>query len=201
MRNLLITFISILFCTTACAEGLKVFEYPVKNIDLLQTKISIPASLSGEFKQQKTLKDMRVTLNSSGKFAVHKKSFITWHITDPINNLITIKNGEITSETAGKQQSLTSSNQTAKQIMAVLNGIFTQDFKSLSNYFRLYYMEDRTGYTIGLKPSNQIMNEIFSSIIITGNKYVKTAIFINNIGDVTKIDFMNIKEISSEREK
>jgi hypothetical protein len=85
----------------------------------------------------------------------------------------------------------------AKQLAAIMQGLLVQDYGVLSKYFNVTRGKKKKGFEVRLKTTDETIAQVFSEIVITGEKHIKTVILNNRQGDTTTIKFTDIRESAS----
>jgi outer membrane lipoprotein-sorting protein len=146
-------------------------------------EIHIPEALSGKFSQTREIKQAAITLRSEGSFCINKGKGIKWKTEKPFNSMVTLSPG--TDPVGGEA---------AKQVAAIMQGLLVQDYAVLSKYFDVTRNKKKNGFEVRLKTMDETVARIFSEIVITGEKYIKTVVLSNRQGDKTTIRFTDIRE-------
>jgi predicted RNA-binding protein with PIN domain len=82
----------------------------------------------------------------------------------------------------------------AKQVAAILQGLLIQDYDVLSKYVEIKQTKKGNSFEIRLRTTDETIARVFTQIVITDEKYVKTVALSNRQGDLTTISFTNVKE-------
>jgi hypothetical protein len=146
-------------------------------------EIPIPGALSGRFVQTREIRQAGVTLRSEGRFSISKDSGIEWVTEKPFNGTVTFSPG---SAAAG--------GEAAKQLAAVMHALLVQDHRALSKYFDVTRKKKKNGFEMRLKTTDETIANIFSEVVIIGEKYINTVALSNRHGDTTTIKFTDIRE-------
>ncbi|MDR0455008.1 MAG: outer membrane lipoprotein carrier protein LolA [Deferribacteraceae bacterium] len=171
-----------------------VFDHPLKDIDSLNKTMYDPDVISGKFIQTRYISSLDVTLKSEGEFAIDKKSGLMWRNTKPVSNVTVIQNGTICIFANGKQSNISSSDNAAiKEILNVINSIFTRDYNGISKYFQLYFQSGKE-FTLGLKTKDSVISSVIQNMVVKGSKYIEQIEFSDRNNDRTTINFSEIKE-------
>jgi hypothetical protein len=145
--------------------------------------IHIPDVLSGKFTQKSEIKAAGLTLTSEGSFAIDKSKGIKWMMEKPIKSSITLTPG-------GPMEG----GEAANQVAAIMQSLLVQDYDVLSKYFEVKQTKNKSGFEIRLRTTDETIARVFTQIVITGEKYIKTVALSNRQGDLTTISFTNVKE-------
>ena len=173
-----------------------VFEHPLKDRELAERTITSPEKTAGQFRQEKTINSLGVTLKSEGNFAINKNTGIFWQNLKPIKNTTIILKEKLCSFTDGKEVSSldTADNQMLRHILNVINSVFAQDYIVMEKYFDLYFMQTEDGYTLGLKAKDSVLASVIEEMRVHGNKTAEKIEFSDKTGDTTVIYFTEITE-------
>jgi hypothetical protein len=150
-------------------------------------EIPIPEALSGRFSQVREIRQAGVTLRSEGSFSISKSKGIVWVTEKPFSGRVTLSPG---ADPAG--------GEAAKQVAAIVQGLLVQDHRVLSKYFDVARHKKKNGFEMRLKTTDATIAQIFSEIVITGEKYINTVTISNRQGDTTVIKFTDIRESAGD---
>jgi hypothetical protein len=179
-----------LYATFAMAD---VFDHPVENAEKLNDFIfKNPHKISGNFKQKRFLADLKIEIQSSGKFSIDTEKGILWRNLSPFQST-TIISGATICTLAGESASIKSSP-VLKEFLDVINAIFSQDFDTISKHFHIYFEPGTDNYTVGLRAKSSVMAKSISELTATGAKYMERVSFSNASGDLSILEFSDMTE-------
>jgi hypothetical protein len=145
--------------------------------------ICVPDTLSGRFTQKREIREAGVTLRSEGSFSIDKSKGIKWVTEKPIKNTIALS-----------PDAPMEGGEAARQVATIMRSLLVQDYAVLSRYFEVTRIKKRNGFGMRLKTTDETIAGIFTEIVITGEKYVKTVTLSNRQGDLTTISFTDVRE-------
>ena len=175
----------LLLCSAANAD--------ISFAQLAQLSVSAQ-SLEGEFTQQKYLKVVDASLQSSGRFQYRRGEFIRWQILKPIESEILITPSAIED---GRGAGLPGANsQLPKQLSAQMGEIFfsllSANWDSLEKYFALSGGVSGQQWHAILKPLQVSTAQVFSRIELKGSSWISEIILHQPNGDITTIHLDNL---------
>jgi len=147
----------------------------------------MPETLSGRFAQTREIKQAGVTLRSEGRFSIDKNKGIKWVTEKPLASTVTLSPG-----------SAPVGGEAGRQVAAIMQGLLVQDRDALSKYFDVAHSKTKNGYETRLKATDATIAKVFSEIVITGDKYIRTVALSNLQGDATLIKFTDIRESAGD---
>ena len=173
-----------------------VFDHPLTDKSAAEELITAPEKISGDFRQEKLMSTLGVTLKSNGKFIINKESGILWQNISPLNNTTIIQRHKICTYTAKQQLTSldTSGNEALKSILNVINSIFIQDYTEMAKYFDLYFMPVEGGYELGLVAKDKMLASVIERMHVYGGSYIERIEFSDVNKDYTTIYFSEISE-------
>jgi len=145
--------------------------------------IRIPEALSGRFTQTREIRQAGVTLRSEGRFSFSRDKGIEWVTEKPFGSTVVLS-----------PSSAPVGGEVARQMAAIMQGLLVQDYGALSKYFDVERRKKKNGFEIRLKTTDDTIAKVFSEIVITGDKHIKTVALSNRQGDATTIRFTDIRE-------
>ncbi len=129
---------------------------------------------TGQFEQQRQLKIIQKPFVSSGHFKINADHF-SWHTTKPFDVSYRISN-EVIEETIDgvtKVQKLDDNPQMAA-FAQVFSSLVKLDKAVLEDNFVLQATHEGENWSLLLKPKKEPINKVFSSIVIEGDKSIRT---------------------------
>lgn len=172
-----------------------VFEHPLTDIKSADKIIHSPEKISGDFRQEKVMTSLGVTLKSEGKFAISKSQGIFWQNTKPLTNTTIINGERICSYSGGQLTTIDSAgNEMLQNMLNMINSVFTQDYDEMMKYFDLYFTELDGAYELGLRAKDAGLAAVIKQMRVSGSSYIESIEFSDASGDITTIYFSNIIE-------
>jgi len=195
MKKILVFLIVLGFSSTAQAAPHAVFQHPIKSTEIneVQKIILQPQLLRGDFVQEKTIKGTPKKFISKGDFIFAKEQGLYWNIQTPFSSAVIFsKNGLAKIEDGKKSVVPTGSNKFFGEFSQIFQSIFAGDAAKIQNNFDIFFTKKTHGWVLGLRSNNEIMKNIFSEIVIEGDKYVQKMTLMEQYGDTTAIILKNV---------
>ena len=143
------------------------FAAMAKEGDGVRARLAKPAVLRGEFAQEKQLHGFRNPLKSSGDFLLLRDRGIAWNTRAPFAS---------------------STRLTRKKLLA-------GDLDALSTRFTLKEtLRADGGWSLALQPRDAALKQAFTSIVLDGDRYVRSVEIAEPGGDRTRIRFAGLRE-------
>lgn len=155
-----------------------------------------PEYLKGDFKQEKYLQAIEVSLLSTGQFEYSRNESISWITQHPIQNTLTMTPTSIINQQEG--QALVELNTETNPAVAVLSDILfsvlTAEWERLSTYFELQGSFEGQQWQAALQPTDRSVAQFISHVELTGDHLLRTIILFEKGGDRTTIYFENLSQ-------
>ena len=181
--NRLVVFISILLLPLIAMAEL--------SVEQLNKVVASPEQLHGEFKQSKYLKDLDVTLDSSGVFSYTRAESIRWETLEPIKNLLLMTPERISSSHNGQETMMleAKSNPTVMILSDVFFAVLTANWGKLTTYFSLSGTLNQQQWHVDLIPTDAAIMQAIRRVEIEGDSLLKQLVFVESNGNRTVIIF------------
>jgi Outer membrane lipoprotein carrier protein LolA len=138
----------------------------------------------GDFQQEKRLKILRKPLISTGTFTYHQSKGVIWKTLTPIPSLLMINESKLL--TGQGEQAVPAAF--GNVFKALLGG----ELNRLAEGFDMTGMEQRTSWQLQLKPKDELLRKIISTILLTGDTELRTLEIQEVTGNHTQISFTKI---------
>ena len=163
-------------------------------VELAQISAS-PEELEGEFRQVKYLQAVDAQLDSKGVFSYQRGKSIHWKLLEPIQNELVMTAAGLASRQAdGELRRLdTGSNPAATMISQIFFSVLTADWNNLSEHFELSGEIEGQQWQAVLVPVDPVVLQVFSSIEISGGKFLKKIVLHESRGNRTTIHLENLQ--------
>ena len=167
-------------------------------LDQIKTLIESPQIVRGNFTQTRILIGVSKKLTSDGFFLIDKSKGIVWVTERPIYQAIKITDaGIIIGNKTNTLMTIDSRNQpSVKYINELMLAMFSGDMNSLERVFNSTGEFTTKGWVLELTQKNP-SSAILKSVVITGNSAISHITFSTKEGDITDINFTNVKPITS----
>lgn len=144
-----------------------------------------PDALSGSFLQSKKIQGAGVVLKSEGRFAILKDHGIKWETTKPVQSIVVIEGGNICLDSERVPAGA------ALSMAPLMQALLSRNMQVLAEYFTVSLQEEGR---LVLKAHDATVANVFSDIEIKGGRLAEQVILHNQQGDVTVIDFFDVRE-------
>ena len=138
----------------------------------------------GNFQQEKRLKILRKPLISTGSFTYHQTKGVIWNTLTPVPSLLLVNDTRLLTS----QGELSVPAAFGKVFKAMLGG----DLEELSNGFSITGSDQKTSWQIELKPKDELLKKIISSIVLSGDNELRLLEIQEAGGNISQIKFDKI---------
>lgn len=138
----------------------------------------------GDFQQEKRLKILRKPLNSTGTFTYHQSKGVIWKTLTPIPSLLLINESKLL--TGQGEQAVPAAF--GNVFKALLGG----ELNRLAEGFDMTGTEQKTSWQLQLKPKDELLRKIISTILIRGDTELRLLEIQEVTGNQTQISFTKI---------
>lgn len=153
----------------------------------IASQLQEKAESQGQFTQTRTLRDISEPLISRGHYAL-KKGELHWQLEQPFPAELKITQNGIYQKQDGQWLPLPK-NQTQQQTQLFL-GLLNGDWQALAHYFDIQATGTRQNWQLTLTPNNSTIQQIFTSILLEGDRHSVRHIRIKESqGDNSDIQF------------
>ena len=156
--------------------------------------------LEGTFHEEKTIAGFPKPMVSTGRFELAPGKLV-WEIVDPFPSVTTIDDNGIRFDDGlgGDAHDMgtedgTTANPQATQTAKILTGLLSGDPEALEGLFALKELPKSDGKTvIEAVPKHEALSQFVNKAVFTGREYVENVTLEGANGDVTRIQFANVK--------
>lgn len=185
-------------CMLALLAGF--FALPAVAADPLspvRTQVAQVPLLRGDFTQEKQVSGFRNPLRSSGRFLLARDKGVVWTTTAPFPSELVITRDRILSrqrdgsrrvEVDGKQQP------GLRSVNAMMFALMSGDTKALTSTFEVKGEPAETGWAMTLVPRSRQLAQAFTSVRLSGDRYVREVELREANGDLTRLRFSGMSE-------
>ena len=153
--------------------------------------------LRGDFTQEKQVAGFRNPLRSNGRFLLARDKGVVWTTTAPFPSELVITRDRILSrqrdgsrrvEVDGKQQP------GLRSVNAMMFALMSGDMKALTSTFEVKGEPAATGWAVTLVPRSRQLAQAFTSVRLSGDRYVREVELREANGDLTRLRFSGMSE-------
>lgn len=153
--------------------------------------------LRGEFSQEKQVAGFRNPLRSNGCFLLVRDKGVVWSTTAPFPSDIVITQDRILSrqrdgsrrvEVDGRQQP------GLRSVNAMMFALMSGDMKALTSTFEVKPEPVARGWKMTLVPRSRQVAQAFTSVRLSGDRYVREVELREANGDLTRLRFSGMSE-------
>ena len=153
--------------------------------------------LRGEFAQEKQVAGFKNPLRSNGRFLLARDKGVLWTTTAPFPSEIVITQDRILSrqrdgsrrvEVDGKQQP------GLRSVNAMMFALMSGDMKALTSTFDVKEEPAAHGWKMTLVPRSRQLAQAFTSVRLSGDRYVREVELREANGDLTRLRFSGMSE-------
>ena len=153
--------------------------------------------LRGEFAQEKQVAGFKNPLRSNGRFLLARDKGVLWTTTAPFPSEIVITQDRILSrqrdgsrrvEVDGKQQP------GLRSVNAMMFALMSGDMKALTSTFDVKEEPAAGGWKMTLVPRSRQLAQAFTSVRLSGDRYVREVELREANGDLTHLRFSGMSE-------
>ena len=153
--------------------------------------------LRGEFTQEKQVAGFKNPLRSSGRFLLARDKGVSWSTTAPFPSEIVITQDRILSrqrdgsrrvEVDGREQP------GLRSVNAMMFALMSGDMKALTSTFEVKGEPAASGWKMTLVPRSRQLAQAFTSVRLSGDRYVREVELREANGDLTRLRFSGMSE-------
>lgn len=160
-------------------------------IKQLEARIALEEKISGSFQQKKYISVLPDALESHGRFTYDHDAGLMWETLAPISNRLVFDkqgirqsmNGETVWEIDAQQPAVVT-------ITQVISSVLAADWGTLREYFSIDGDMDAAGWQLQLNPRDEVLEQVVSSISVTGDRVLETMTLVESNGDRSEIAFV-----------
>lgn len=179
-------------------SSLSSFAAMAKEGDGVRARLAKPAVLRGEFAQEKQLHGFRNPLRSSGDFLLVRDRGIAWNTRAPFASTTRLTRRKLLATMPdGSTRVLidASSSPGMAAVNSLLMALVAGDLDALATRFALKEtLRGDGGWSLALQPRDAALKQAFTSIVLEGDRYVRSVEIVEPGGDCTRIRFAALRE-------
>ena len=193
----------VLFMSMASVAMASVFDHPMdatskQVLTHVLTQMNRYGSVTGDFKQTKSIKKLNRDFVSTGTFRISKTSGIVWKTQKPFPSEMTVSDDGITERNASGQVRTISSkdNPVFSQISSTIQALFSGNITELENRFDIYYEKIDYGGVISylkirLVPREASVRKVIANIVMELSKNLDKVVITDGEGSPVVYEFTN----------
>lgn len=185
------------FVLAVVAGGLMAPAIAADPLAQVREQVAQVPLLRGDFTQEKQVAGFRNPLRSSGRFVLARDKGVVWTTTAPFPSELVITRDRILSrqrdgsrrvEVDGKQQP------GLRSVNAMMFALMSGDMKALTSTFEVKGEPAATGWVMTLVPRSRQLAQAFTSVRLSGDRYVREVELREANGDLTRLRFSGMSE-------
>lgn len=147
-------------------------------------------SVSGSFRQTRTIAQINRSFVSEGKFSVSAKE-IVWKTEKPFASELSISDSGIVQVNAdgSSAQIASADNAIFGEVSKTLRAVFRGDFKAIEDRFEIFFDAAKSGWRIGLRPHDSAFQKFLSTMILSGNRSLEKVVILDGDGNTLTYEF------------
>lgn len=203
MKKLLLTFLTLLFCSLAFANG-DIYKYPItdKNLDQFtatQQQLAKLQTVQGDFIQTQQIAALSIPLTTTGSFLLSKKSGLNWEQKQPFSAKITLTQDKLVQQMGNSQPVVITKQEQPLlfNVTQVVMNIFNGRVEELHEYFHVYFLGNQQDWQMALVPKSENMAKAISSIELQGGAYIRQVEIKEANNNQMTIQFNHVKVSSA----
>lgn len=148
----------------------------IKSIDSAFAPMTAHAVIRGDFKQTKTIPQLKKEFVSNGKFVIANEKGILWNTEKPFASKLSISNTKMVQQNTNgtKSEIKASDNVIFAQISATIQAVFSGNTDKLQKEFKIFFVKNGKDWKIGLIPLEKNVQKAIASIELTGSTWLNT---------------------------
>lgn len=166
-----------------------------QSLDKVRAHILKYKEVSGNFKQVRNLKDLKLNLESEGDFRFKLPFDLDWKQKKPfVMDLLMTPDKIVQKNADGSEQVITKAQQPVIfTFSASFLGIFAGDKSAIEKTFAHQVTLKGNKWTMNLEPKDDLLKKAISKVQIRGAEFVETVEVTEKSGNTTHIQFSKVK--------
>lgn len=157
----------------------------------LNERIVLEEKISGSFRQEKYISVLPDALESHGSFTYDHEAGLMWETLAPISNRLVFDKQGIRQSMDGETVWEIDAQQPAVvTITQVISSVLAADWATLQEYFSIDGNIDAAGWQLQLKPRDEVLEQVVSSISVSGDRVLEAMTLVESNGDRSEIAFV-----------
>ena len=165
-------------------------SFAFSEADLVK-QLQQPQSVQGNFIQHRYLKALNKPIEMQGQFALLAQKGLLWQLEKPFNNNLRVTPKGI--QQWNGSQWVNSGNVGQNEQIGLFLGLLSGNIDGLKSQFDFALSGNANQWQLTLTPNSLLMQQIFTTIEISGDQSVKKLTLNEKQGDRTQIEFKQIQ--------
>ena len=165
-------------------------SFAFSEADLVK-QLQQPQSVQGNFIQHLYLKALNKPIEMQGQFALLAQKGLLWQLEKPFTNQLRVTPNGI--QQWNGSQWVNSSNVGQNEQIGLFLGLLSGNIDGLKSQFDFALSGNANQWQLTLTPNSLLMQQIFTTIEISGDQTVKKLTLNEKQGDRTQIEFKQIQ--------
>ncbi|MCB1691036.1 MAG: outer membrane lipoprotein carrier protein LolA [Halioglobus sp.] len=183
------TLLLLLFCNMAFATE----DSPETMLAFISRELVVSSNLRGDFSQRKYLSFVDKPFVSSGQFRLDRESGLFWHVIEPLESTMLVKEGRIFLD--GKP---VEDQGVGKLITIVMLGFMEGNLSGLTEVFSVSTEGVADGWSVSLTPRSSRLRAAIALIRIQGKHHLSSIEIVDAEQNRTLMQFSNVRSGSEE---
>ena len=168
------------------------------DVDVVKQRVAKVDVLRGEFTQEKQVAGFKNPLRSQGRFVLAQDHGVIWTTLKPFPSEVVVTRDRILSrqrdgssrvELDGRQQPA------MRSVNAIMFALMSGDAQALSAQFTVKVEAlPNNGWKMQLSPRSAMLGKVFTSLSLSGDRYVRQVEITEANQDITRIQFAEMRE-------
>lgn len=165
-------------------------SFAFSEADLVK-QLQQPQSVQGNFIQHRYLKALKKPIEMQGQFTLLAQKGLLWQLEKPFNNNLRVTPNGI--QQWNGTQWVNSGNVGQNEQIGLFLGLLSGNIDGLKSQFDFALSGNANQWQLTLTPNSLLMQQIFTTIEISGDQTVKKLTLNEKQGDRTQIEFKQIQ--------
>lgn len=165
-------------------------SFAFSETDLVK-QLQQPQSVQGNFIQHRYLKELNKPIEMQGQFSLLAQKGLLWQLEKPFNNNLRVTPKGI--QQWNGTQWVNSGNVGQNEQIGLFLGLLSGNIDGLKSQFDFALSGNANQWQLTLTPNSLLMQQIFTTIEISGDQTVKKLTLNEKQGDRTQIEFKQIQ--------
>ncbi|MCD2338795.1 outer membrane lipoprotein carrier protein LolA [Ideonella azotifigens] len=185
----------LLIAATAVATGLSWADDGAALVRELQSRLTQPAWLHGEFEQVKEVPGFKKPLVSRGDFVVARSKGVLWRTRQPFASELRLTRDQVRASQSGVTSfQLDASREPAlRTINALMFALLNGEMAGLAELFTLQAQLQPKTWQLSLTPRQPALQQFLQRIELEGDAFVRRLVILETSGDRSTIAFSNLR--------
>lgn len=182
----------ILLCALLCAPGAVAADPDQAVLASVLARLADSPFVRADFQQDKTLPALKRVLHSEGRFLFQRQKGVLWRLQKPVTAELVVTAERLVQKTARTQSRLELGSSPYGAAVNLLLTLLAGDSRVLQENFSVVSVrDDGTRWILQLRPEGAALQKLFTSLQLSGDRYVRTLSMQEAGGGSTRIRFLN----------